>query len=308
MTSIPMFDAAFTAHRATIFGLCYRMTGSAADADDLVQATFERLLEKPPSDLDAPLRPWLCTVATRLSIDALRKRRRESYFGPWLPGPVETSVLAEDVSLSPEARYGALESATLAFLLALEVLDERQRAVLVLRDVFGMSGPEVAGVLETSPGNVRVLLHRARAALAKEDPVRPVTKEAREETSKLMQALLFALSSGDTKTAMGLLATDSVSMNDGGGEYIAAVVPVRGPEAIARLYRNIQQAGGAPSGFGAGDHNGMPTIWITYQRSSRYAPRALLSADVRDGQVHRLYVVLHPRKLAGVQFGADAPA
>lgn len=303
----PMFDHAFESHRATLFGLCYRMTGSAADAEDLVQATFERLLAKPPADLDAPLRPWLCTVATRLSIDALRKRRREGYFGPWLPGPVETRVLAEDIALSPEARYGALESATLAFLLALEVLDERQRAVLVLRDVFGMTGPEVAGVLETTPGNVRVLLHRARARLEGEDPVRSVTSDAREQASKLMQMLLGALASGDTETALRLLADDAVSLNDGGGEYTAAVIPVRGPEAIARLYRNIQQAGGMPSGFGPGDHNGLPTIWITYERSTRYAPRALLSVDVRGGRVHRLFVILHPRKLVGVRFGADAP-
>lgn len=302
MDPIPMFDDAFTAHRATIFGLCYRMTGSAADAEDLVQATFERLLSKPPADLDAPLRPWLCTVATRLSIDALRRRRKEHYFGPWLPGPVETSRLRDDVALSPEARYGALESATMAFLLALEVLDERQRAVLVLRDVFGMTGPEVAAVLDTSPGNVRVVLHRARTALAEEDPIRPVSAEAREEAARLMQTLLFALSSGDTDTALRLLAPDAVSVNDGGGEYIAAVVPVRGAEAITRLYRNIQAAGGPPSAVGESDHNGAPSIWITYSRSDRYAPRALLTADVKDGRVHRLYVVLHPRKLSAVRF------
>lgn len=300
----PMFDDAFEAHRASVFGLCYRMTGSAADADDLVQATFERLLRKPPADLEAPLRPWLMTVATRLSIDALRKRKREVYFGPWLPGPVETSRLMEDVAVSPEVRYGTLESATLAFLLALEVLDERQRAVLVLRDVFGMTGPEVAEVLGLSPGNVRVVLHRARTALEGQDPLRPVDPEARERSGRLMQQLVLALSSGDHETALRLLAPDAVSLNDAGGEYTAAVVPVRGAEAILRFYDNVRAKGGMPSGFGPADHNGTPTIWITYQRSARYAPRALFAVDVRDDRIQRLYVVLQPRKLAGVRFPA----
>jgi RNA polymerase sigma-70 factor (ECF subfamily) len=77
----------FEAHRRALFGLCYRMTGSAADAEDLVQETFRRALERPPRDLDAPLRPWLVRVATNLAIDALRRREREGYFGPWLPAP-----------------------------------------------------------------------------------------------------------------------------------------------------------------------------------------------------------------------------
>src|SRR5690606_20054775 len=112
------------AHRKAVFGLCYRMTGSAADAEDLVQETWCRALERPPADRDAPLRPWLFTVATNLCVDALRKRKRERYFGPWLPSPVESERL-DDVEPSPEARYTALESASAAFLLALEALDPK---------------------------------------------------------------------------------------------------------------------------------------------------------------------------------------
>jgi RNA polymerase sigma-70 factor (ECF subfamily) len=112
-----------------LWGLCYRMTGSAADADDLVQDTFVRALEKPPADMNAPLRPWLVKVALNLSRDQLRKRRRREYLGPWLPSPVLTEgdsplEIEEGATseMSPVARYDLLESVTLAFLLALEAL------------------------------------------------------------------------------------------------------------------------------------------------------------------------------------------
>src|SRR5687768_9212658 len=142
-------DSSYETHRAAVFGLCYRMLGSAADAEDAVQQTWERALVSPPKDRDAPIRPWLMKVATNLCIDALRKRKREQYFGPWLPSPVETDEIP-NVDPGPEARYGAIESASMAFLTALEALDPKQRAVVVLRDVLGMTGPEVADALELS--------------------------------------------------------------------------------------------------------------------------------------------------------------
>src|SRR5258705_13309027 len=136
----------FDEHKRFLWGVCYRMTGSAADADDIVQDTFVRALEKPPADMNAPLRPWLVKVALNLSRDQLRKRRRREYFGPWLPSPVMTegdSQLALDdppaLEMSPVARYAFHESVTLPFLLALEALTPPQRAGLLLPDVFDNS-------------------------------------------------------------------------------------------------------------------------------------------------------------------------
>ena len=133
----------FDEHKRFLWGMCYRMTGSAADADDLVQDTFVRALEKPPSDMDAPLRPWLIKVAMNLSRDQLRRRRRREYFGPWLPSPVFTegddafpvdhTPVSESTAVT---RYDLMESVSMAFLLALEALTPAQRAVLLLRDVF----------------------------------------------------------------------------------------------------------------------------------------------------------------------------
>src|SRR5262249_14267372 len=146
-----------------------RMTGSAADAEDIVQDAFVRALEKPPADMEAPLRPWLVKIAINLSRDQLRRRRRREYFGPWLPAPVITE---DDTPLdlhdqpaagsSPMAQYDLTESLTIAFLVALEALTPTQRAVLLLRDVFDYSTTETAGAVAITESNVKVTLHRAR--------------------------------------------------------------------------------------------------------------------------------------------------
>ena len=162
----------FTQHQRFLWGLCYRLTGSAADADDLVQETFVRTIERPPARMKDPLRPWLVRVAMNLGRDLLRRRRRAPYKGPWLPSPIETNgqdlFPREEVALplgeialplgevappshevvfeggSTEGRYELLESVSFAFLLALEVLTPQQRAVLLLRDVFDYSVRETA--------------------------------------------------------------------------------------------------------------------------------------------------------------------
>ncbi|HKK50506.1 MAG TPA: sigma-70 family RNA polymerase sigma factor, partial [Myxococcota bacterium] len=147
-----------------LFGLLYRLTGSFADAEDLVQSTFERALERPPPETDRPWRPWLVRVAMNLGRDHLRRRRRRRYDGPWLPAPMPTPDMpsAEEESgldapepWSTQGRYELMESVSYAFLLALEELTPSQRAVLLLRDVFDYSGRETAEALELSEPGVR---------------------------------------------------------------------------------------------------------------------------------------------------------
>src|SRR5689334_21517379 len=124
----------FSEHRKFLFGLCYRMTGSAADAEDLVQDCFERALRSPPADTERSLRPWLARIAVNLSCDQLRRRKAAPYRGTWLPEPVPTeSIAMAESERAPDARYDLMESATFAFLLALEALSPAQRAVLLLR-------------------------------------------------------------------------------------------------------------------------------------------------------------------------------
>jgi RNA polymerase sigma-70 factor (ECF subfamily) len=165
-----VLTAWFEEHRSFLWGLSYRMTGSAADADDVVQETFVRAYQHAPPHLDDPRR-WLMRVAVNAGRDVLRRRKRRGYVGPWLPTPIETD---DDVppSFEPtvegetlEGRYDLMESVSLAFLQALEALTPTQRAVLILRDVFDYSAAEVASALNMSEGNVRTVHHRARRAM-----------------------------------------------------------------------------------------------------------------------------------------------
>lgn len=291
-------------HRQALFGLCYRMLGSAADADDLVQDTFRRALERPPKDPAAPLRPWLMTVATRLCIDALRRRGRERYFGPWLPSPVETGRVVADLEPGPDARYDLVESASIAFLIALEALDPRQRATLVLRDVMGLTGPETAEVLGVSPENARVLLHRARKAIEAYDGTRRrLTPELAAQVGEALQRLVIALTSADPDAVVDLLAEDVVTVHDGGGDYIAAVRPVVGREDVLDLYRNIAALGRFPERVAIRELNGLPALVAVYADSGRYAPRAVVSLHLdADGRVDRVWTTVNERKLAGVPF------
>jgi RNA polymerase sigma-70 factor (ECF subfamily) len=141
------------------------MTGNAADADDAVQETFVRVIEKPPPKLDQPLRPWLIRVAINLCRDILRRRRR-NYIGPWLPSPIPTAASDDPPSYeprqpddeSPGARYELIESISFAFLLALEALTPMQRAVLLLRDVFDYSTAETAVAMDITEANVKTTL------------------------------------------------------------------------------------------------------------------------------------------------------
>src|SRR5258705_8062528 len=149
MPSHAEIERVFRERGRMLWGICCRMTGVAADADELVQETFVRAIERPPAAMDGDWHRWLVRIATNLSLDRLRARRRRAYVGPWLPAPVEVEEAAsagDDV----EADYARLESVSYAFLLALETLAPRARAVLLLRDVFDHSAAEVARILDVS--------------------------------------------------------------------------------------------------------------------------------------------------------------
>jgi RNA polymerase sigma-70 factor (ECF subfamily) len=301
----PMLGESYAGHRNALFGLCYRMTGSAADADDVVQETFRRALEHPPRDAEAPLRPWLMRIATNLCIDLLRKRRRERYFGPWLPAPVETAQLIESLEPSPEARYGTLESASVAFLLALEVLDPRQRAVLVLRDVLGMSAAEVGDVLSLSAENVRVILHRARKALESYDANRiEIDDRVREQTKEALHRFISALAAGDAGAIVALLSEDAQSTTDAGGEFRASVRVVIGASQIARLLLNLLPHAGEPISMRELDVNGLPAIAVVFrQKSPRLAHRYVASVELgRDGKISQVRAFVATRKLTAIRF------
>jgi RNA polymerase sigma-70 factor (ECF subfamily) len=296
--------AAMTEHRGLLFALCYRMTGCAADADDLVQETFVRALATPPSDMSRELRPWLVQVAVNLCRDQLRRRKRLQYIGPWLPSPIETPLEAQADRARPDVRYGELESLSTAFLIALEALSATQRAVLILRDVLGYSVDETAAVLELSESNVKTTHHRARAALERYEESRlPITPALQTATRNALNNLLWCLMRGDVDGLAKLLADDVRALNDGNGEYFAARKPIVGRDKVILFHQKTQRA--APMLFAVRELNGLPALVaeISNEGNPKLPSRMAIAIELdADGKIAKLDAVVATRKLTHVSF------
>jgi RNA polymerase sigma-70 factor (ECF subfamily) len=301
---------AFEADRGFLWGLSYRLLGSAADADDVVQETFLRALARPPADRTRAWRPWLVRVALNVGRDALRRRRRRCYEGPWLPGVLETgagepaSFEPADAQGSPAARYDQIESLSLAFLLALEALTPTQRAVLLLRDVCDASVRETATALDMSEGNVKVTHLRARRALRGYDAQRrPPNSARRAQAAQALERFLTCVGQGDAVGLQALLAEDVRALSDGGGEYVAALQPVRGRDKVARFMLGL--AARFPAGVQVEwrECNGLPAA-LLYTRPSdpRWAARSVFQLLLdEDGRVAQVLAILATRKLSALR-------
>ena len=294
----------FRARQRMLWGLCYRLTGLAADADELVQDTFVRAIERAPVVDESEYHRWLVRVATRLSLDRLRARRRRPYVGPWLPAPIETPE-AEAANEGIEARYERLESVSYAFLLALEALQPKARAVLILREVFDYSALEVAAVLDTTEANVRVLHHRARRRLeAVRADTRPLSEVA-GATRAALEALLGCFMRQDVPGMEALLADSVRTVTDSGGEYAALSAPLVGRAAVIRFHLETARRRAPVSRFEFRSVNGLPALVIeTTPLRRQMAPRLILRCEVDSaGRIAELHSILAPRKLTGIHFG-----
>jgi RNA polymerase sigma-70 factor, ECF subfamily len=307
-SSAPAVAAPFREHERYLWGLCYRMTGDAAEADDLVQDTFLRAMERPPRHTDEPWRPWLVRVAMNLGRDALRRRKRRAYVGPWLPSPIETGDDPPSVEVEAEgrpgteARYDLLESVSFAFLLALEALTPRQRAVLLLCDVFDYSVKEAAAALGLSEPNVKTTRHRARKALEPYDRARlRATPELAEKADAALQRFLQGLMTGDVAAVEALLAEDVRALSDGGEEFLAARKPIVGRAKVALAY--VKFARGAPAGLRAEVRrlNGLPALVTEQPALGKLPPRYVLQCAVdAEGRIVAVYSVLATGKLTAL--------
>jgi RNA polymerase sigma-70 factor (ECF subfamily) len=299
----PGLEAAFRVDARHLWGLCYRMTGSAADAEDLVQETFARALERPPRDTSRPWRPWLVRVAINLSRDHLRRRRRRGYDGPWLPQPIETAAEIEP-SHEPEettGRYERWESLSYAFLVALEALTPAQRAVLILRDAFDYTSAETAEALDMTEANARTTLHRARRAMREYDAARPRRNATlARRTRDALESFLRCALAGDVREMEALLARSVVALNDGGGRYAAARVPVVGASKVARFTRGVLRS--ELPRLEIREINGLPAIVGEYADAPPHlAPRFVSLIDLdRDGRIRLSCTQLAPEKLSGI--------
>jgi RNA polymerase sigma-70 factor (ECF subfamily) len=303
----PDLVASFHEHERYLWGLCYRLTGSAAEADDLVQDTFVRAMERPPARTDEPLRPWLVRVALNLGRDALRRRRRRAYDGPWLPSPVPDEDAVPSVEIpeggGTEARYDLLESVSFAFLLALEALTPQQRAVLILRDVFDYSVKETAEALGLSEPATKTTHHRARRALAPYEATRcPPTPALAAEARASLHRFLAALTGNDVAAAEALLTADARSLSDGAGEFLAARKPIVGRAKVALAY--VKLARHTPPGARTEIRtlNGLPALVAEVPAGERIAPRFVMTCTIdASGRITAVYSVLATAKLTRVR-------
>ncbi len=301
----------FEDHRTFLWGLCYRITGRAADADEVVQGTFVRAWQHAPEPLNEPRR-WLVRVAVNAARDVLRRRKRRAYVGTWLPGPIETGDEDPPPSHEPridgertlEGRYDLLESASLAFLQALEALTPTQRAVLLLCDVFDYSAAEAAAALDLSAGNVRTIHHRARRVMGQYERHRSrPTASNRQATGKALQRFLDLVGAGDVRGIEQMLAADVRALTDGGGEFTAARRAIVGPAPVALFFVRMAASRQRPARIALRTLNGFPAAVLDFESPlARRPPRLALSVEVDGhGRICLLRAVASSRKLTALR-------
>ena len=279
---------AFIAHRNLLFTVAYEMLGSAADAEDVLQETWMRWVDVDQAVVRDP-RSYLVRVTTRQALMRLRtlRRRKESYVGPWLPEPLLTTPdVAEDVELA--------EGVSMAMLLVLETLAPTERAVFVLREVFGLDYDEIAAAVDKTPVTVRQIAHRARNHVAARRPRGAVS--AAENRAALL-AFHRAVETGDLQSLLDQLAPDVVFLSDGGGVVQAALAPIVGAAAVADLLTaGLGRLAGSAS-VASAPINGHPALIMRVGEQIE----GVLAVRTEDGRITGLYFVRNPEKLSRLE-------
>jgi RNA polymerase sigma-70 factor (ECF subfamily) len=271
---------AYEAHRPLAFGIAYRMLGSVAEAEDVVQEAFLRL-HREQARVDSP-QAFVATVTTRLAIDRLRsaQHRRETYPGPWLPEPIVTDTAPDRESIS------------MALLVVLESLSPVERAVFLLHDVFDYGYGEIAEIVGKSRENCRQLALRARRHV---EARRPRFDPSAEERAKLVERFFEAIGDGDVDGLVALLAEDATIYGDGGGKAPARATPLHGAEKVARFMLGLTRLAERDAlQVEPALVNGQPGAIV---RGPDGDVRAAMSADVEGGRITAIRSVVNPDKL-----------
>ena len=271
--------ASFDPLRPKLMRVAYRMLGSVADAEDVVQEAFIRWMRADRGEVREP-EAFLRRTVTRLCLDQLKSARhqRETYVGPWLPDPVVEEDEEEDV--------------TLPLMLALERLSPLERAAFLLHDVFGLGFEEVAATIQRDPAACRQLAARARTHVRE---ARPRFKVEKQRGLELAEAFFAASRSGDMKALGAMLAADVSVHADGGGKRPAAMEPIVGFDAVMKVHERLAaqfQKNGSKL-VRAGFVNGLPGF-ITLEADGELQTTAL---EIEDGKIAAIYVVRNPDKL-----------
>jgi len=281
--------ADFEQHRSLLFSIAYRMLGSVADAEDVVQEAYLRWQESRESEVRSP-RSYLSTVVTRLSIDRMRsaRARREEYVGPWLPEPL-VSEGAEDAGEPTKLD----ESLSMAFLVLLESLNPVERAVFLLREVFDYDYGEISEIVGKSEANCRQIARLARQSVAAR---RPRFECSLETEKRLTERFVEACMSGDMEGLLGILSEDVTLWSDGGGKVAAAPYPIYGSEKVARFLVGVLRT--VPPGFFAHPAriNGEPGV-VGFVDGR---PTGVVALDVAEDRIHGVRIVVNPDKLRAI--------
>ncbi len=271
--------ASFDPLRPKLMRVAYRMLGSVADAEDVLQEAFIRWMGADRGEVREP-EAFLRRTVTRLCLDQLKsaRRQRETYLGPWLPDPVLEEQDETDV--------------TLPLMLALERLSPLERAAFLLHDVFGLGFEEVAATIERDPAACRQLAARARMHVRE---ARPRFQVEKQRGLELAQAFFTASRSGDMKALAAMLAADVSVHADGGGKRPAAMQPIFGFDAVMKVHESLaalfRKSGSTLVRVGL--INGLPGF-ITLEADGELQTTAL---EIEDGKVAAIYVVRNPDKL-----------
>jgi RNA polymerase sigma-70 factor (ECF subfamily) len=281
----------FERYRVLLFSIAYRMTGSASEAEDLVQETYLRYQAKADQEIIS-LKSYLTTIITRLALDYLKSARatREEYIGTWLPEPILTS----ENSAFHLADLEKQETLSLAFLRLLESLSPPERAVFLLHEVFDYPFNEIGRMIEKSPANCRQIFHRAKQALQDR---RARFKPEPDHQSQLLLSFLSASQAGNMAALTSLLAQDVVLWADGGGKVRAALKPIYGQEIVARLWSTWLSQDNKelpPLSFTLDEINGSPALMCWDEDNLA----VVLSLTLSEAGIEEIYALLNPGKLA----------
>ncbi|MGX0938831.1 RNA polymerase sigma-70 factor, ECF subfamily [Cupriavidus metallidurans] len=271
--------ASFEPLRPKLIRVAYRMLGSVADAEDVVQEAFIRWMNAERAEVRVP-EAFLRRMVMRMCLDELKsaRHRRETYIGPWLPDPVVEEEEQDDV--------------TLPLMLALERLSPLERAAFLLHDVFGLAFDEVAATIQREPAACRQLAARARANVRESRPRFQVEKE---RGLALARAFFDASRSGDMGTLSTMLAADVSLHADGGGQRPAIGHPVFGFDEVMRVHEQLSKyfLKNGSTFIRAAFINGLPGI-VTRESDGELQTTAL---EIEDGKIAAIYVVRNPDKL-----------
>ena len=281
--------AVFEELRRRLFGIAYRMIGTTADAEDIVQEAYLRWHQVDTEEIRSA-EAWLVSVVTRLSIDKLRKVsvEREKYIGPWLPEPLIAST-----SPTPQEELEKASNLSMAYMVLLERLTPVERAAFLLHDVFDCAYPLIANILRKSEAACRQVVHRARQRVRTEQSRFKASDSA---LRSLINQFTAAADAGDAVTLLSLFAKDATLTSDGGGVVPAARRVVHGRARIARLYLVLARKLGARLRSEVVTINGEPGLAMYLDG----APLATVSFETNGESITGLYTVLNPEKLRGL--------